>query len=205
MLKKSLLTLAGLFVLSSLACVAKADLGDTITTSQQKYGEPQKGLYEHELDYTHNQCRIEEYFNDAGICVGVKYFRLDGKPFSAKVNTHLDGANLPTWTLNANGNGWTKAPFNDTDYIRNTVEWTWTNGAATYTMINGQSCYADGWYYTRMYITPEGADVLMADVASYKQTHQPASEVKPASEITPAVVYFSKISIGEMVRSSSVA
>jgi hypothetical protein len=150
---------------------ARADLGDTVTTAQQKYGEPQKGLFEHEVDYVHNNCRIEQYYNNVGVCVAVNYFRLDGKPFSKAVNAHLDADNLPSWTLNANGNGWSTIPWTDDTATRNTVEYRWTNGSSTFQVINGQSLRDGVWYCNRMYVLPEGIAVMKADTVNYQQAH----------------------------------
>ena len=59
-----------LIALSSLAASAFADLGDTITSSEAKYG---KGTpdqqFRHRIMYDYNDWWVFEFFNDAGMCV----------------------------------------------------------------------------------------------------------------------------------------
>ena len=177
-----------LLALSALAvatCPARADLGDTIASSQEKYGEPKQGIFQHEVDFINNGWAIEEYFNDSGICVSVNFIPLDGSPITKKIRSLMDGRNIPPALLNPNGNGWTHKKWEDDVSAKNATAYTWTNGNYYLLVVDEQVKRGDAWYYSRMYVTPEGGQILKADVQAYQEGQKQTVDEKPEEKITP--------------------
>jgi hypothetical protein len=91
MLKKSLLTLAGLFVLSSLA---SANLGDTFQKSCSRYGQPDKTGDGSAHWVINNNNTITETFAPNGACDAIWYYRF-GSVFSDDEILTKIGFNVP--------------------------------------------------------------------------------------------------------------
>ena len=78
---------------------AKADFGDTIASSEAKYG---KGtVVAPSIVYSHNGWWIQATYNVNEICVMIEFMRLDGKPVTKAQARNMDTHNLPAYTLNS--------------------------------------------------------------------------------------------------------
>jgi hypothetical protein len=139
---------------------AKADLGDTITSSEAKYG---KGTVAAPMIcYIHNGWWIRQTYNANEVCVMVEFARLDGKPITDKQYRNMDANNLPPYTINANGNGWVTTKWDNNDSFRNVTCHVWSNSQEWWEVYGGLMHWGDDskWFYGRTYVTPNGLSIV---------------------------------------------
>jgi hypothetical protein len=149
-----------LIALSTIAASAFADLGDTIASSEVKYG---KGIVAAPMiSYIHNGWWIRQTYNANEICVMVEFARLDGKPITDKQYHSIDANNLPPYTLNANSNGWVTEKWDDNDTFRNVTSHVWSNSQEWWQVYGGLMRWGNDkkWYYGRTYVTPNGLAIV---------------------------------------------
>jgi hypothetical protein len=150
---------------------ALADLGDTFTTADQKYGRGQNDNLKHEMVYWNNGLRIQQTYNDLGVCVLVRFTRLDRKWINDNLSNYLDTQNLPPSALDPllesgliNGHSWTTDMWPESEVTHDTTSYSWTNGKAHFQVIVGQFKDQDGWLFSRVYMVPEGVTINQADL-----------------------------------------
>jgi hypothetical protein len=149
-----------LTAVTSLTIAANADIGDTITSSEAKYG---KGnVTAPFITYVHNGWWIKQTYNANEVCVLAEFARLDGKPITSSQQDNLDLNNLPSYTLNPNGKGWVNTKWNNDSTFHNVISHLWSNSEGWSQVLSGQFRYGDDtkWFYGRTYITPAGNDIV---------------------------------------------
>jgi hypothetical protein len=142
---------------------AWADLGDTMSESELKYGPPTATGSPQIWTYTHDRYHIWQIYDGDGVCIVAEFRLMNNGPFTPAQCAELDHANLPTGLEPGDGPGWdiTKWPDNSTD--RDTVSWQYTgvDGAIYFQGITGQSRSDNiGWYFYRVYLTGTGIEVI---------------------------------------------
>jgi hypothetical protein len=160
---------------------AFADLGDTKITSEQKFGQGKPTGNQNEFGYTSGGYFISQLYNESGVVVSADFFRLDGKPITPKMGGLMDQHNLPAWSINPQGNGWTHEKWDNQTNFKNTVNFMWSNDITWLQVVAGQSHIGNGknWYYSRWYLVPEGVAIIKA--ANDESRQQQSDDVQKTS------------------------
>jgi hypothetical protein len=160
---KNTLLLAVTLALAT-ASIVNADVGDTVVSSEAKYG---KGtFFAPYITYTHNGWWIRQTFNDKEICVMAEFARLDGKMVTDKQAHNMDKHNLPAITIDTQ-NGWTTTKWKDDSNLKGIYSFEWSTSDTHCQVLAGQFRYGNdtNWFYGRTYITPAGLAIVKQENA----------------------------------------
>jgi hypothetical protein len=144
--------------------LAGADLGDTLETARNKYGEPSTTRSPQILAYIHGKkYRVWQTYDAAGRCVIFEYSLLNGGPLTSASLAELDRANhLPGALSPRLSPGWVQVKWPDSSTQRNWISYQYTGGTSLYQVMAGQSRDDTGWYYSRMYLNAAGIQMIKA-------------------------------------------
>ena len=155
-----------LIALSTLASSAFADIGDTLASSEAKYGKGQADLPR--VVYFHNGWWIRQTFNAEGHCALAEFARLDGKVVTDTQARNLDKNNLPAEALTGRPGEWSTTEWETTDNM-NVWSYVWKKGDITCHVLSGWFRYGNDkeWFSARSYITPDGQAIVEQENAKH--------------------------------------
>jgi hypothetical protein len=159
-------------LLSCVPGLAFADLGDTIVQSTLKYGEPKPTGDVHVFGYVHDQLRIWQSYNDAGVCVIAEFSPLNHGPLEGQVCADLACSNLPPALKLRSEFKLAQVQWHDSSRQRDTVSYQYTsmNSDSLYQLIVGQSREdTGGWRYYRMYLNTEGIHLIKTGFGAHEE------------------------------------
>jgi hypothetical protein len=173
-LEKSVLLIVAALALAT--GIASADLGDTVASSEAKYGKPTRVDLPC-LNYIHNGWWIRQTFNANEICVMAEFVRLDGKQVTDTQAHNMDSHNLPAYTLNTTSNGWVTTKWDNTGTFNNVQSHLWSTSQEWWQVLAGQFRYGNDtkWFFSRTYITPAGQAIVNHENAKGNQSTETVS------------------------------